>query len=289
MTLNQQSRILNRRYCYYHVRSAILLGYKEHLGPSTPEGRKRIKKDLEKYLPVVHLAKKADFLKLFNLMLGKFTDEELRQYLRKTYSVDYPQWHFGDHFYVPTCKTQLEGYDSHLKNNEFERVQLLIKDFLKFTMEIISCESSRRNPLSSDKKLFSGMIPIDRDTINSAIALKNASFPTCRLNVGQSIAVICQDDSTHRLVQVHNLPRREPDIETYSQVRDKHLILQRHQQFIVCSCVYFAEKNVCAHSYLFECANDLRGRDAELKLVRVVPKRKRGRPKKMAAALVRQS
>ena len=58
--------------------------------------------------------------------------------------------------YIPTTNNQLEGYNSHIKNNELARAQLNIKDCLKFTLDLIRCESRRRDPSYKDSIQYSG-------------------------------------------------------------------------------------------------------------------------------------
>jgi hypothetical protein len=49
--------ILNRRYCYYHVKSAIEKAYAEYLDAATAVERKQVKKDLRRYIEILHHSK----------------------------------------------------------------------------------------------------------------------------------------------------------------------------------------------------------------------------------------
>ena len=88
------------------------------------------------------------------------------------------------------------------------------------------------------------------------------------------------------------IAREIPDvhisIHTFSKTRDSHVCLYKQTDKILCTCVKFAEKYMCPHADLFECANGMRGVEGELSLIKVVPKRKRGRPKLMGSALTRK-
>ena len=166
------------------------------------------------------------------------------------------------------------------------RLRQDIRQFLDFSLEILNCES---RPQSADRKLFRGIVEVDAETINAAISLSDAKFPTCRLSVGESVAINMSSRGSMLIIPLNEIPHEEVlDIDQYALVRDNYIVLQRQPHSVLCSCKYFCEKYICAHAYLFECAAEIRGREAVLQLVRIVPKRKRGRPRAIGPALSRQ-
>ena len=280
--LHGQGRILHRRHCFYHVKTAIVNNISEYAGAIGKEAKKELKKKMELMLLSLHYSNAAQFGTLFDEMTSELDRyPEYANYLKNTYKHQISNWCIGDAFYVPTCNNQLEGYNGHIKTNEMARLKLDIKQFLDFMMELLHCESRRRNPQSQDKKLFAGTISIDQSTVNEAVSLKEDQFPTCTMRIGQTVIIDVRDKK--RVCIVREIPDVHISIHTFSKTRDSHVCLYKQTDKILCTCVKFAEKYMCPHAYIFECANGMRGVEGEHKS----GSQKRGRPKLMGPALTR--
>ena len=74
-------------------------------------------------------------------------------------------------------------------------------------------------------------------------------------------------------------------LDNYKIIRDKQITIFR-QSFgqVTCTCLGFKRNYVCSHTYLFDCANDIRNRQAELYLLSLTPAKKRGRPSNICSA-----
>lgn len=266
-----------RLFCWYHVITAI----RKKLSRIKD---KDLRKEIENQITIIQLATSdIEFINATNLFFsywnGKSVEvDEFLSYFYNEFITNHTNWFEGAAPGIPSTNNGVESYNLHIKETGTLRKQELIGYFLDNLVEFIEEESKDRGDCSS--KRYQDTILIERnewiDGLKSFELMKDNSYPTA--------GVVHLIEESLKIVSP---PLEFSNIKEYIDFKKKHIIMRITNSSVTCTCSKFQKQYKCKHEIALSVILKRKTFPFRLGDIKLLVKRKRGRPKNLLRALER--